>query len=127
MAMFRDGAISDSARACAILSSVDLQARRVLHVEAAHRAIDLPQQARKHFARANFDKNVHALLDHFAYGVEPAHRQRDLADQRVARFVAGGDGFGIHIGDQRKSQRVKCRGAQVAARGAACAGAISAQ
>src|SRR4029077_3189425 len=80
-----------------------LQARCVLHIQPAHRAIYLAQQARQHFARPHFHKNRHAALDHLVHRVEPADRLRHLTNQRVAGFVTGRDGFCVHIGNQREA------------------------
>src|ERR1022692_3022855 len=44
-----------------------LQAGGILDIEAAHRAIDLPQQSGEHFARTDLDEDVDALLNHLTH------------------------------------------------------------
>ncbi len=65
--------------ACASRSRARLQRLRIFDVEAVHRALDLPQQPAQHAARADFDKRRRALLDQFAHGLFPAHRQASPA------------------------------------------------
>src|SRR5271170_1481946 len=90
-----------------------LETRGVLDIEAAHRAVNLPQQAGEYFARSDFDEDVNALLDHFAHGLEPADRHGHLTNQRFARFLACGDFLRIHVGDDRKMQRAELHRAQI--------------
>src|SRR6202167_3552175 len=90
-----------------------LQTCSVLDIEAAPGAVDLPQQAGQYLARSDFDEDVDSLLDHLAHRVEPTNRHGHLTDQRLARLVAGGDGLGIHIGDDRKTQRAELHPAQI--------------
>src|SRR3984957_17980557 len=89
------------------------QAGGIFHVENADATIDLAQQAGQNFAGADFDEDIHAGFDHFVNRIEPTDRRGDLADQRVAGFVAGDDGFGIDIGDQRKFQGGEAHGFQI--------------
>src|SRR3984885_1006990 len=90
-----------------------LQTCSVLDIEAAHRAVDLPQQAGQHLARSDFDEDVDSLLDHLPHRIEPANRHGHLTDQRLARLVAGSDRLGIHVGDNRETQRAELHTAQI--------------
>src|SRR5271156_2134326 len=89
------------------------QAGGIFDVEDADAAIDLAEQAGQDFAGADFDEDVYAGFDHFVNGIEPADRRSDLADQRVARFIAGDHRLGVDVGDQRKFQRGEARGLQI--------------
>jgi len=86
-----------------------LQAGGIFDIKAPHGTVDLPQQAAQHFARTDLDENINAALDHFTNGIVPAHRQRDLPDERLTRFFAGADRFGIGIGNEREAQGTECR------------------
>src|SRR6266704_280825 len=89
------------------------QALFVLDVQRRHRALDLPQQSRQHPPGPDFDKRIHALVDQQPHGLFPAHRHRNLPNQRLTCFVAIGRGVRIHIRHQRQLQIRKLRIAQI--------------
>src|SRR5580658_9516814 len=84
-----------------------LQAGGILDSDAANRPIDLSHEPAQYFSWPDLDKHVDAAFDHVVNGIKPSDWQANLPDQRLARFVAAGDGLRIRVRHQRKAQIVE--------------------
>jgi len=81
------------------------------------------RNGRRELFRGDFDENRDAGLNHFVDGIEPATGEVTWR-MSASRLRRCGDGFGVHVGDQRDFQRGEIRAREVLLR-RFCAGAMS--